>query len=53
MRLSTVGLVPTLALVLLAAPLPTPAQQAQTVYRIGYMSIPSREAAESLIPVFV
>jgi putative tryptophan/tyrosine transport system substrate-binding protein len=53
MRLSTVGLVATLALVLLAAPLPTPAQPARTVYRIGYMSIPSRESAEHLIPVFM
>src|SRR5215510_1978173 len=52
MRLKTVRLVGMLALVLLMAPLPTPAQQARTVYRIGYMSIPSREAA-SVIPVFV
>ena len=53
MRLSTVELVALLALVLLAAPRPTPAQQAKQVYRIGYMSIPSRESAEHLIPVFV
>jgi len=52
MRLKTVRLVGMLALVLLMAPLPTPAQQARTVYRIGYMSIPSREAA-AVIPVFV
>jgi putative ABC transport system substrate-binding protein len=53
MRLYTVGLVATLALVLLAAPLSTPAQQARTVYRIGYMSLPSRESAEPVMPVFV
>src|SRR5262249_22017235 len=52
MRLKTVRLVGMLALVLLMAPLPTPAQQARTVYRIGYMSIPSREAAY-VIPVFM
>jgi putative tryptophan/tyrosine transport system substrate-binding protein len=53
MRLYTVGLVATLALVLLVAPLVAEAQPARKVYRIGYMSIPSRESAEPLIPVFV
>jgi putative ABC transport system substrate-binding protein len=53
MRFYTVGLVATLALVLLVAPLVAEAQPARKVYRIGYMSIPSRESAEPLIPVFV
>ncbi len=37
MRLRTIGLISTLALGLLAAPLPTEAQQAGKVYRIGYL----------------
>jgi putative ABC transport system substrate-binding protein len=52
MRLYTVGLMATLALVLLVAPLVAEAQPAGKVYRIGYMSIPSRESAESLLSVF-
>ncbi len=38
MRLRTIGLVVTLALGLLAAPLPAEAQQGNKVYRIGYLS---------------
>jgi len=52
MRLSPVGLVVTLAFVLLVAPLVAEAQPARKVYRIGYMSIPSRESAATLMPVF-
>ncbi len=37
MRLRTIGLISTLALGLLAAPLPTEAQQTGKVYRIGYL----------------
>ena len=43
MRLRTIGLISTLALGLLAAPLPTEAQQAGKVYRIGYLSYYSEE----------
>src|SRR5262245_65100252 len=53
MGLKPIRLVVTLALVLLTAPLLTPAQQARKVYRIGYMSLPSRVSAEHLIPGFV
>ena len=38
MRLRTIGLISTLILGLLAAPLPAEAQQAGKVYRIGYLS---------------
>jgi putative ABC transport system substrate-binding protein len=38
MRLRTIGLISTLALGLLAAPLPAEAQQAGKVYRIGFLS---------------
>lgn len=38
MRLRTIGLISTLALGLLAAPLPTEAQQAGKVYRIGFLT---------------
>jgi len=38
MRLRTIGLISTLALGLSAAPLPTEAQQAGKVYRIGYLT---------------
>ncbi len=41
MRLSTIGLISTLVLGLLAASLPTEAQQAGKVYRIGYLGIGS------------
>lgn len=37
------------AVCLLAAPLVADAQQVEKVYRIGYMSIPSRESAGDLI----
>ncbi len=37
MRLRTIGLISTLVLGLLAGPLPTEAQQAGKVYRIGYL----------------
>ncbi len=38
MRLRTIGLISTLALGLLAGPLPTEAQQAGKVYRIGFLA---------------
>ncbi len=38
MRLRTIGLISTLALVLLAGPLPTDAQQAGKVYRLGFLA---------------
>ncbi len=38
MKLRTIGIISTLALGLLAAPLPTEAQQTNKVYRIGYLS---------------
>ena len=38
MKLRTIGLILTLALGLLAAPLPTEAQKAGKVYRIGYLT---------------
>ena len=38
MRLRTIGLIVTLALVLLAGPVPAEAQQAGKVYRIGYLT---------------
>ena len=45
MRLRTIGLISTLALGLLAAPLPTEAQEPTKVPRIGYLSVrgPDRE----------
>jgi len=42
MRLTTIGLISTLALGLLAGPLPTEAQKAGKVYRIGFLSDASR-----------
>jgi putative ABC transport system substrate-binding protein len=39
--------------VLLAAPLVTEAQQSGKVYQVGYMSIVSRQSAESLISIFL
>ena len=38
MRLRTIGLIATLALGLLAGPVPAEAQQAGKVYRIGYLA---------------
>ncbi len=38
-RLRTIGLISTLVLGLLAAPLPAKAQQTNKVYRIGYLSL--------------
>ncbi len=43
----------TLALGLLIAPLGADAQQAGRVYRIGYMSVVSRQSAEHLLPGFL
>ena len=45
MKLRTIGLISSLALGLLAGPLPAEAQQAGKVYRIGYLSVrgPDRE----------
>ncbi len=49
MRLRTIGLISTLALGLLAGPLPAEAQQAGKVYRIGYLgsrsALPTTEIA--------
>ncbi len=38
MRLRTIGFISTLALVLLAGPLPTEAQQAGKVFRLGFLA---------------
>jgi len=49
MRLRTIGLISTLALGLLAGPLPTEAHQTGKVYRIGYLdsrsALPTTEIA--------
>ncbi len=42
-----------LILAILWVPLGAEAQQAGKVYRIGYMSVPSRQSAERLIPIFL
>jgi ABC-type uncharacterized transport system substrate-binding protein len=42
MRLKTIGLIATLALGLLASPLPVEAQQEARVYRIGFLDFPLR-----------
>ena len=49
MRLRSIGLIVILALGLLAVAVASDAQQAGKVYRIGYMSIPSRQSAADLI----
>ena len=46
MKLRTIGLISVLALGLLAAPLPAEAQQAQKVYRIGYLATTRSESRE-------
>ncbi len=52
MRLRTIGLISTLALGLLAGPLPAEAQQAGKVYRIGYLRYISRPfTSRSLNPL--
>ncbi len=51
MKLRTIGLISTLALGLLAVPLPTEAQQAGKVYRIGWLSPASRATATSSLSV--
>ena len=52
MRLRTIGLISTLALGLLAAPLPAEAQQAGKVYRIGYLSVRGPEREKGYLPAF-
>ncbi len=47
MKLRTIGLISTLALALLAAPLPAEAQQAGKVYRIGFLISASAEGIGS------
>ena len=47
MRLRTIGLISTLAFGLLTLPLPTEAQQAGKVYRIGYLTFVSRACTAS------
>jgi putative ABC transport system substrate-binding protein len=42
-----------IALGILLLPLAAEAQQAGRVYRIGYMSVPSRQSAEHLLPIFL
>ena len=44
MKLRTIGLISTLVLGLLAAPLPSDAQQAGKVYRIGFLDFRLRSA---------
>src|SRR4029079_12211953 len=52
MRLSTIRLIATLALLILMAPLATAAQQATTVYRIGRLSPGSPRLVAHLWEVF-
>ncbi len=52
MRLRTIGLISTLALGLLAAPLPVEAQQAGKVYRIGFLTPGSVEPFKYLLAAF-
>ena len=42
-----------LILAILCVPLGADSQQAGRVYRIGYMSVPSRQSAEHLLPIFL
>ncbi len=46
MKLKTIGLISTLALGLLAGPLPVEAQKAEKVYRVGYLSRVRHESRE-------
>jgi len=52
MRLRTIGLISTLALGLLAGPLPAEAQQTNKVYRIGFLSSRSTEQERGLLGAF-
>ncbi len=52
MRLRTIGLISTLALGLLAAPLPAEAQQAGKVPRIGYLAAAPLSAIPYRIEAF-
>ncbi len=52
MRLRTIGLISTLVYGLLAGPLPTEAQQAGEIHRIGYLSVRSREREKGYFPAF-
>ncbi len=53
MRLSTAGFLITLALGILSGPTAADAQQAGKVYRVGYMSVVSRQSAEPLMSIFL
>jgi len=52
MRLRTIGLISTLVLGLLAGPLPTEAQQAGKVPRVGFLSYNSRSSASARVEAF-
>ena len=52
MRFRTIGLISTLALGLLAGPVPTEAQQAGKVYRIGYISRASAQIFRGQLAAF-
>ena len=53
MRLRTLGLIVTLALGVVLGPFAADAQQAGKVYRIGYLSAPSRQSVEHVLQVFL
>jgi len=52
MKVKHAALVVAIGAGLFVAPVAAEAEQARKVHRIGYMSLPSRESAEHLIPVF-
>ena len=52
MKLRTIGLISTLALGLVAGPLPAEAQQAGKVYRIGYLSNRGPGHEKGYLPAF-
>jgi len=52
MRLRTIGLISTLALGLLAGPLPTEAQQTGKIHRIGYLSVRGPDREKSSLAAF-
>ena len=52
MKLRIIGLISTLALGLLAGPLPTEAQQSGKVYRVGFLSFNSRSAESKRVEAF-
>lgn len=53
MKVRTAALILTLVLGLLIVPLPAEAQQPGKVYRVGYMSVSSRQSGEHLIQIFL